>query len=146
MELGRRRLLVSIGVGAATAVAGCGDTGPGRTSTAMYVTNETDESQHVTFRVFDLPDEDGDADDETDTSENSDDAAEDGEQLFARRVRIDPEANTVVDGDELPAGRVRVRVFVRDGPEDSVDWNRIDEFATLDVRIAARTIRFTELD
>jgi len=144
MELGRRRTLRAVGVVAGVAVAGCSETGPGRTSTAIYVTNETDAELFVTLRVYDLPDEDG-SEANDDDSEESDDA-EAGEQLLARRTELASGENTTVGGDDLPDGRMRVRIAVRDGPEESTDWNRVDELSTLDVRVNDRTVTFLELD
>lgn len=120
------------------ALAGCGDTGPGQTSTALFVTNELAEPQSVTLRIFELP---GTTDDET--AETAD--LEDGPEVLLAREQLDPDEEFTIDAPDLSEGWVRVRI-VTAAIEGSHDWFRRNERSTLDVRLQESGVRFTELD
>jgi len=161
MQVSRRRAL-ALGAAGLSALAGCGDRGPGRTLTAVFVTNDTDESVTVTLRAFELPagvaggeeGNDGGTEDGGGASEERRTETETGtptetpelEQVLARRDTLAPEAQYTIEGEDLPAGDLRMAVATGDGPSGSYDWPRDDEFSTLDVRVAPSNVRFTELD
>ncbi|MEF8915824.1 MAG: hypothetical protein V5A17_14435, partial [Natronomonas sp.] len=77
MDVSRRRLLAGVGSLSAVALAGCSGGAPGRTSTAVFVTNALDEETRVTLRIYELPP--GAAEPETAETETTDAEATDTE-------------------------------------------------------------------
>ena len=162
----RRRLL-----GAAAAIAapaGCLDRPPRRTSRSILVTNATDAEFTVTLRVYELPEgvagdggEDGTT---TSTTAAPDGGANDGgtttpatatpegpptgelEQAVVRRETLAPEGSFAVSSEALPGGDLRVAATTTAGQSGTLDWARVDERSTLDVRVVDNGVQFTELD
>jgi hypothetical protein len=155
--VGRRRLLAVIVAGVGTgAVAGCLEQPPRRTSRAVLVRNETDESLTVTIRLYALPATAGSATATDDTAtpgpSATGTASEDEsptatlEEVFYRREDLPAGEGFGVGGEALPAGDLRVRVTTTDGQSGSYDWARLDRRSTLDVRIGQNAVSFTEVD
>jgi hypothetical protein len=157
--VGRRRLLAVIVAGVGTgAVAGFLEQPPRRTSRAVLVRNETDESLTVTIRLYALPATAGSA-----TATATDDTATPGpsatgsasedesptatlEEVFYRREDLPAGEGFGVGGEVLPAGDLRVRVTTTDGQSGRYDWARLDRRSTLDIRIGQNAVSFTEVD
>lgn len=124
----------------------------------MLVTNATEESFTVTVRLYALPDDagapertttvspTGDGETATGTASEQDPPTDDLERVLLRRTDLAPEAGFGIGGEGLPAGDLRVLVTTTNGQSDSYDWSRLDERSTLDVRILADAVRFTEVD
>lgn len=145
MDASRRRLLGTIGAVAAVGVAGCGDPGSRRTSTPLFVTNETDRDLRVTLRIYELPASSGD-NDEADTTEEATPATSDLEQILVERTTLGAEGGAFgLETGSVPNAPLRVRISTDEGPTDSYDWYRADAQASLDVRIRSRSVRFTEI-
>jgi hypothetical protein len=155
--VGRRRLLAVIVAGVGTgAVAGCLEQPPRRTSRAVLVRNETDESLTVTIRLYALPVTAGSATATDDTAtpgpSATGSASEDEsstatlEEVFYRREDLPAGEGFGVGGEVLPAGDLRVLVTTTDGQSGSYDWARLDRRSTLDVRIGQNAVSFTEVD
>ncbi|MFQ3319946.1 MAG: hypothetical protein ACI8UR_002266 [Natronomonas sp.] len=142
MNVSRRQVLGGVGAAAASALAGCGNRGPGRTSFAVFVTNATETEHRVTLRLYRLPGEAA----SNETAREDDTSTDDLEQVYVRRETLAPEGDFSVPGEELPAGDLRVRLVTADGPVGTYDWRRVDERSTVDIRIEASSVRFTELD
>lgn len=153
MDVSRRRLLGGFGATAA-GLAGCIDRSPGRTSTALFVTNELESETRVTVRLYELPpgwggDESGGdsaSDDEEDTDENDSLDIDDLEQVLLRRGTLEPDSGFSVEGREVPDAELRIRVVSTDGPDGGYDWERVDERSTIDIRIRENGVQFIELD
>ena len=143
----RRRLL-----GAAAAIAapaGCLDRPPRRTSRSILVTNATDAEFTVTLRVYELRGagdggEDGTATPATATPEGP--PTGELEQAVVRRETLAPEGSFAVSNRPLPGGDLRVAATTTAGQSGTLDWARVDERSTLDVRVVDNGVRFTELD
>ena len=171
----RRRALRGAAA-ALSALAGCGDRPPRRTSRAVIVTNVTGSEFTATVRMYALPDgvtvtdapTDGTAAGESTAAGDTPTAGgsttpaatgesaatptpagpstDDLEEVLVRRETVSSEESFGVPGDTLPGGDLRVLVTTTDGQSDSYDWARLDERSTLDVRIGENAVRFTELD
>ena len=159
----RRRLL-----GAAAAIAapaGCLDRPPRRTSRSILVTNATDAEFTVTLRVYELPEGvAGDGGENGTATLTPDGGADDGgtatpatatpegpptgelEQAVVRRETLAPEGSFAVSNQPLPGGDLRVAATTTAGQSGTLDWARVDERSTLDVRVVDNGVRFTELD
>ena len=162
----RRRLL-----GAAAAIAapaGCLDRPPRRTSRSVLVTNATDAEFTVTLRVYELPaGVAGDGGEDGTVTPMPDGGAADGgkdgaatpatatpegpptgelEQAVVRRETLAPEGSFAVSNRPLPGGDLRVAATTTAGQSGTLDWSRVDERSTLDVRVVDNGVRFTELD
>ena len=163
----RRRLLGATAAGVATP-AGCLDRPPRRTSRSILVTNATDAEFTVTLRVYELPagvagdgGEDGMT---TPATPTPDGGADDGgtttsatatpegpptgelEQAVVRRETLAPEGSFAVSNRPLPGGDLRVAATTTAGQSGTLDWARVDERSTLDVRVVDNGVQFTELD
>jgi hypothetical protein len=134
MNVSRRRVLGGVCVAATGALTGCGDRGPGRTSTAVFLTNETDGELRATLRGYELP------------PDRDDPETAALEQVFVRRKTLSPEEDVSVPGGERPGSDLRLLVVTDRGPDGSYDWERVDQYSTTDVRIGQNAVRFTELD
>ena len=160
----RRRLLGATAAGVA-APAGCLDRPPRRTSRSILVTNATDAEFTVTLRVYELPE--GIADDggeDGTATPTPDGGADDGgtttpatatpegpptgelEQAVVRRETLAPEDSFAVSNQSLPGGDLRVSATTTAGQSGTLDWSRVDERSTLDVRVVDNGVQFTELD
>jgi hypothetical protein len=155
MDVSRRRLLAGVGSLSAVALAGCNGGSPGRTSTAVFVTNELDEETRVTLRIYELPPGavesgmDGTETDGTETDDGTETATpnpDELEQVYRQRTTLAPEDGFVVEGEEVPNADLRLRVVTTAGTEGTYDWERIDALSSIDVRIRDSGTRFTELD
>lgn len=133
MSVSRRRVLGAC-VATTGALAGCGDRGPGRTSTAVFLTNETDGELRTTLRLYEL------------LPEREDPETGSLEQVLVRRRTLPPGEDFTVAGEELPESDLRLLVVTDRGPDDSYDWERGDRYSTIDVRIRENAVRFSELD
>ena len=162
----RRRLLGATAAGIA-APAGCLDRPPRRTSRSVLVTNATDAEFTVTLRVYELPagvagdggengtatpataTPDGETDDgETATATATPEGPPTGEleQAVVRRETLAPEGSFAVSNQSLPGGDLRVSATTTAGQSGTLDWARVDERSTLDVRVVDNGVQFTELD
>ena len=160
----RRRLLGATAAGIA-APAGCLDRPPRRTSRSVLVTNATDAEFTVTLRVYELPE--GVAGDEGENgtaTPTPDGKADDGgtttpatatpegpptgelEQAVVRRETLAPEGSFAMSNQSLPGGDLRVSATTTAGQSGTLDWSRVDERSTLDVRVVDNGVQFTELD
>jgi hypothetical protein len=154
MDVSRRRLLAGLGGVSAVALAGCTGGSPGRTSTAVFVTNERDEETRVTLRIYRLPPGAADtetagtetAGTETTGTQTASPAPDDLEQVYFERATLAPDSGFAVAGEDVPNADLRLRVVTTNGPEGSYDWDRIDELSSIDIRIEASTVQFVELD
>jgi hypothetical protein len=160
MDVSRRRLLAGVGSLSAVALAGCSGGSPGRTSTAVFVTNELAEETRATLRIYELPpgaaeSETPDADTtdaettDTQTVTGTETAAVDRrelERVYLQRSTLAPEEGFAVGGEEVPNADLRLRVVTTAGTEGTYDWERIDELSSIDVRIRESGTLFTELD
>jgi hypothetical protein len=158
MDVSRRRLLAGLGGASAVALAGCTGGSPGRTSTAVFVTNERDEETRVTLRIYRLPP--GAAASETASTETAgaettgtgtstrtaSPGPDDLEQVYFERATLAPDGGFAVAGEDVPNADLRLRVVTTNGPEGSYNWDRIDELSSIDIRIEASTVQFVELD
>lgn len=162
-SVSRRRLLGGT-LAVTAALSGCLEQPPRRTSRAVLVTNATDAAFTVTVRLYDLPEDtasgsptpaagtetgggaDVTADGGTPTASEPHPPTDDLEQVLVRRKDLPPGESYGIPAEELPAGALRGRVTTTDGQSDRYDWTRIDERSTLDVRIVADAVRFTEID
>jgi hypothetical protein len=165
MDVSRRRLLAGLGGLSAVALAGCSGGAPGRTSTAVFVTNDLDEETRVTLRIYELPPEavdsetvetetadaeaTGDGATDTETTVGTETATVDTselEQVYRQRTTLGPDEGFAVDGEEVPNADLRLRVVTTAGTEGTYDWERVDELSSIDVRIRESGTLFTELD
>ncbi|WP_336134790.1 hypothetical protein [Natronomonas amylolytica] len=149
MDVSRRRLLAGVGGLSAVTLAGCTGGSPGRTSTAVFVTNELDEETRVTLRMYRLPDgaaESGGTDAGTTDTETTTVDTTELEQVYRQRATLAPEEGFAVDGEAVPNADLRLRVVTTAGTEGTYDWERVDELSSIDVRIRESGTLFTELD
>jgi hypothetical protein len=153
MDVSRRRLLAGLGGASTVALAGCTGGSPGRTSTAVFVTNERDEETRVTLRIYRLPPgaaASETASTETTGTETSTQTAspdpDDLEQVYFERATLAPDDGFAVDGEDVPNADLRLRVVTTNGPEGSYNWDRVDELSSIDIRIDASGVQFVELD
>ena len=159
----RRRLLGA--TAAIAASAGCLDRPPRRTSRSVLVTNATDAEFTVTLRVYELPaGVAGDGGENGTATPTPDGGADDGgtttpatatpegpptgelEQAVVRRETLAPEGSFAVPNRSLPGGDLRVSATTTAGQSGTLDWARVDERSTLDVRVVDNGVQFTELD
>ena len=160
----RRRLLGTAAAGIA-APAGCLDRPPRRTSRSVLVTNATDAEFTVTLRVYELPEGvAGDRGENGTVTPTPDGGANDGgtttpatatpkgpptgelEQAVVRREALAPEGSFAMSNQSLPGGDLRVSATTTAGQSGTLDWSRVDERSTLDVRVVDNGVQFTELD
>ncbi|MCY4732641.1 hypothetical protein KY092_19050 [Natronomonas gomsonensis] len=143
MDVSRRRAMTAVGVAVTAGLAGCGDPGSRRTSTPLFVTNESDMELRVTLRIYELP-ESSDGENGTETTNTP--ATSELQQVVVERTTLSAEGGAFsLEAGAVPNAPLRVRIATDDGPTDSYDWYRPDAQSTLDVRIRQRSIRFTEL-
>ena len=160
----RRRLLGATAAGIA-APAGCLDRPPRRTSRSVLVTNATDAEFTVTLRVYELPEGvAGDGGEDGTATPTPNVGADDGgtttpatatpkgpptgelEQAVVRRETLAPEGSFAMSSQSLPGGDLRVSATTTAGQSGTLDWSRVDERSTLDVRVVDNGVQFTELD
>ena len=160
----RRRLLGATAAGIA-APAGCLDRPPRRTSRSVLVTNATDAEFTVTLRVYELPEGvAGDGGENGTATPTPDGGADDGvtttpatatpegpptgelEQVVVQRETLAPEGSFAMSNQSLPGGDLRVSATTTAGQSGTLDWSRVDERSTLDVRVVDNGVQFTELD
>ncbi|PSQ18507.1 hypothetical protein BRD02_00560 [Halobacteriales archaeon QS_8_69_73] len=160
----RRRLLGATAAGIA-APAGCLDRPPQRTSRSVLVTNATDAEFTVTLRVYELPEGvTGDGGENGTATPTPGGEADDGEtatpatatpegpptgeleQAVVRRETLAPEGSFAMSNQSLPGGDLRVSATTTAGQSGTLDWSRVDERSTLDVRVVDNGVQFTELD
>lgn len=147
MDVSRRRAIAGVAGVALSALAGCGGQPPRRTSTAMFVTNTSDQQVTVTLRVYELPaGVTTEAKTDTETETGTDTETPDASRVLARKDTLAPEGQYAIDGADLPEDDLRLQVTTEEGPESSYEWERVDERSTIDVRIGDASIRFVELD
>ena len=68
------------------------------------------------------------------------------EQAVVRRETLAPEGSFAVSNRSLPDGDLRVSATTTAGQSGTLDWSRVDERSTLDVRVVDNGVQFTELD
>lgn len=140
MDVSRRSVLAGMGVVSASALAGCGSRSPRRTSIAIFITNESPSERRVTLRLYRLPA--GRAGNESEATP----ATADLEHVFVHREVVATGDDVAIPGEGVPAGDLRVELTTAEGPTGQYEWDRLDERSTLDVRIRAGSVRFTEID
>lgn len=145
MDVSRRRAVAGVAGVALSALAGCGGQPPRRTSTAMFVTNTSDQQVTVTLRVYELP-AGVTTEAKTETDTETDTETPTASRVIARKDTLAPEGQYAIDGADLPESDLRLQVTTEEGPESSYEWERVDERSTIDVRIGDSSIRFVELD
>jgi hypothetical protein len=149
-------VLAGVAAGIGT-LSGCFERPPRRTSRAILVTNETDDTVTVTLRVDTRPAITTSATENataapTATAAGAGTAPEQHpptgtpDPVLVHRVDLAPDDVVGVGGDALPSGDLRVRVATTDGQSKSHDWARLDERSTLDGRIGPNPVGFTEID
>ena len=145
MDVSRRRVMTAVGVAVTAGLAGCGDPGSRRTSTPLFVTNESDMELRVTLRIYELPEpSDGGSENGTETTNTP--PTSELQQVIVERTTLGADGGAFsLEAGSVPNAPLRVRIATDDGPTDSYDWYRPDAQSTLDVRIRQQSIRFTEL-